>query len=136
MTRLWHVVLAALCVLGIVSPLMASAVDYPEGQPAIVVLSADWCAKCRDMNDIVSDTLTESGAANWRIITLDVDNPSTQDVSKRYGILLQGADIPQVYALWGGKTTLLLGAKEYQLGHEEEGQSLLQSRLKQLVSTP
>ena len=105
---------------------------FEEGEPALVVLSADWCAKCRDLNIIIPDVLNQLAKSDVRIITLDADNESTPQVARRYGIKLEGADLPQVYLYKQGKTSMVLNSTDYSVGHREQAQTKLLNNLKPL----
>ena len=111
-------------------PKSVAAVSFEEGQPAVVILSASWCAKCRIVNDVLPNALSSNNKADTRIVTLDVDNTSTPAIAKRYGIQVGGADLPQVYWYKQGKTTLILSANEVSLGDEETTITTLGNRLK------
>ena len=100
-----------------------------EGEPALVVISANWCAKCRDMSDITDNVLQAVPQADLKVITLDVDNPSTPSVAKRYGINLQGNAVPQIYLFQHGQTSLLLDANTYQLGDIDEASQSIKQQL-------
>lgn len=112
-------------VLGAVLLMPIGFANISEGEPALVVLSASWCAKCRELPEIVDGTLQELNSENLRVVTLDVDNPSTAEVASRYDITLNGNDVPQVYLFSGSKTILLMSASEQKIGHTEESQAHL-----------
>ena len=107
------------------------AAEFPEGEPVLVVLTASWCAKCRDLSELITPMLEDFSQKNISTVMLDVDNPSTTEVSARYGISLSGNDIPQIYLFSGGKTQLMMSAKDYTIGHIEEAQAALAAKLAQ-----
>jgi len=122
--------MAGLLSLILLMPQGIAAVSFEEGQPAVVMLSASWCAKCRVVNNVLANVLSSNGKADTRIVTLDVDNTSTPAIAKRYGIQIGGADLPQVYWYQQGKTSLILSASEVNLGDEETTITTLGKRLK------
>ena len=111
-------------------PVNAADTGFKEGSPALVIISANWCAKCRDMPQIASNVIQGMNQPNFRIVTLDVDNSSTAAVAKRYGINLQGNAVPQIYLFSQGKTKLLLDANSYELGNIDQASQSIQQQMK------
>lgn len=118
-----------LVILALMAPLQLFAFD--EGEPVLVVLSANWCAKCRDLKTVIPDVLTQLSKQDMRIVTLDADNETTPQLAKRYGIRLEGSDLPQVYLYQQGKTALVLNSADYAVGHPEQATSKLLKNLGQ-----
>jgi thiol-disulfide isomerase/thioredoxin len=135
----WMLLGRGVLMVGVVLPMVIATLfplaqaNMSEGEPALIVLTASWCAKCRDLPDVIDPTLAALGSPSLRVVMLDVDNPSTTEVANRYGISLNGNDVPQIYFYRQQRTQLLLTASEHQQGHAEETQVKLLNKVRPLL---
>ena len=82
----------------------------------LVVITAPWCASCRE---IIPGLRTLSSQKGYSIQEINVEDDNAQATSASLGISISGSSLPQVYKVLSGRTQLLIDGKGYQLGHPE-----------------
>jgi len=93
----------------------------------LVVLTANWCATCREIIPAVQRAATSLG--DLPVVTLDVDNGGTPEQANQYGVSISGSDIPEVYFVKGGKTTMVFNGRGYRFGHADQVQNQIQQEV-------
>lgn len=101
----------------------------PTGGTAVVVLTASWCGTCREVTPVVQRVIGTSSQPGIQLVMLDVDSNSAQDTAEQYGVSISGTDIPQVYLVHQGRTTLLFNGKDYHFGQSKQAEQQIRSQL-------
>jgi thiol-disulfide isomerase/thioredoxin len=79
-------------------------------QGAVVVFTASWCAKCRDLAPIIQAATSEVGVPlQW----VDVDNPNAPNQAQAFGVSIPGGDPPHVLWVKGGRAQSLIDSRAY-----------------------
>lgn len=107
------------------------AKDKASDTPALVVLSASWCASCREINPVIRRIVETSPELGLKVVTLDVDSGEAPSTAGSYGITVAGTDVPQVYLFSNGKTVLLFNGHNYRMGQAKAVESQIRSQLQQ-----
>jgi len=109
----------------------AMSKEKSSDTPALVVLSASWCASCREINPVIRRIVETSPELGLKVVTLDVDSGDAPSNASAYGITVAGTDVPQVYLFSNGKTVLLFNGRNYRMGQAKAVESQIRNQLQQ-----
>lgn len=76
----------------------------------LVIFTAQWSAKSRDVTPIVQSVAQQTGASLQQI---DVDAQNAPNAAKALGLTIPTTEPPQVYLIHQGQAQLLLDGKSY-----------------------
>lgn len=106
----------------LVLPALVVSLGFSSGFSAwadsgkLVVITAPWCASCREVLPGLRALSTQKG---YTVQEINVEDDNAQATCGTLGISISGAALPQIYKVQQGRTQLLMDGKGYQLGHPE-----------------
>lgn len=109
-------------------PTVAVARNSESNQATVVVLTASWCGTCREIIPVVQ-RVANSASQPLQVVILDVDDNSSPNRARQYGITITGSDVPQVYLFNEGKTTLLFSGENYKFGKSQEAERQIRQQI-------
>jgi thiol-disulfide isomerase/thioredoxin len=118
--------LCALVLLFKVIGLLLSPYALASGGERLLIFTAQWSAKSRDIVPLVQALGQQAGVA---VQTIDVDASDAPNVAKSAGLSIPTSEPPQVYLLRNGQAQLLLDSKNYNYGNVEAIKASILSRL-------
>ncbi len=80
---------------------------------SIVVFSAKWCASCREVTPIVREIGQQNGI---QVQEIDVDAQNAPAQARTYGLSIPSGNLPQVYLVQGGTSSVLFDGSNYRMG--------------------
>lgn len=80
---------------------------------SIVVFSAKWCASCREVTPIVQEIGQQNGI---QVQEIDVDAQNAPAQARTYGLSIPSGNLPQVYLVQGGTSSVLFDGSNYRMG--------------------
>ncbi|MCA9798897.1 MAG: thioredoxin family protein [Cyanobacteria bacterium HKST-UBA06] len=116
--------LATLVVLGlcastpllVLTPASHAASESGAGGSRLLMLEADWCAYCRELNPAITSLVSGYQAKGLAFEALNVDQPADQAKAATYGISIKAGQLPVVYLMHNSSVTLLYDGKNYTWG--------------------
>ncbi len=79
----------------------------------IVVFNANWCASCRTIVPVVQDVGRQN---QLPVVVIDVDYADAPKQARSYGLSIPTGELPQVYYVVPGSSSLLFDGKQYKFG--------------------
>ncbi len=126
---LWGILLSLVLAPGAFFNDVWAAHSPDNGSPTIIFLTASWCGTCREVSSVVQHIVDNSPDLGLKLVVLDVDQASAPAQASSYGIMVTGADVPQVYLASHGKTTLLFNGRDYKFGQSKMAEAQIQEEL-------
>ena len=136
-SRFWMAVVSVLLMVGILVGLgiVAFAARNPDAPqkaatasgPAVITLTASWCGTCRELLPVIQRVA--QAQSNMKFVMLDVDQGTSPNEARQYGVTVSGGDLPEVYAFRNGKTTLIFTGRNYRFGQTAKAESQLKQAL-------
>ena len=102
--------------LGLALVMLMAMVPIAEAarqNATIVVFNANWCASCRTIVPVVQDVGRQN---QLPVVVIDVDYADAPKQARSYGLSIPTGELPQVYYVVPGSTSLLFDGRQYKFG--------------------
>ena len=113
----------------ITARLVAEAARHNDN--ALVMFTASWCAKCRPVQPITQEVASQNGLG---FSSIDVDVQNAPAEASNFGLSIPSADLPQVYLVKNGHTSLVLDGRTISYGKDEQIRLSLLGNIQQALA--
>lgn len=107
-----HRILLGAVTLGLVGVSLAMMVQA-AARSTVVVFEANWCASCREVIPVVREIAAQN---NLGMQEIDVDAQNAPAQARNYGLNIPTGDLPQVYLVTNGSSSVLFDGRNYRFG--------------------
>ncbi|MGE0201456.1 MAG: thioredoxin family protein [Candidatus Melainabacteria bacterium] len=116
------VVLAA----GVLAIMTSPDVSAKPARQNLVVFSASWCAKCRQVDPVVQAIGAERGIP---VVVIDVDQQNAPGQASEYGLSIPRSELPQVYYTEKGAVKHVFDGQSFRYGQTDAARDAITGQL-------
>lgn len=102
------------------------------GRSTVVVFEANWCASCREVIPVVREIAGQNGLG---VQEIDVDAQNAPAQARSYGLNIPTGDLPQVYLVTNGSSSVLFDGRNYRFGKTDVIRATVLQNLRQSLGS-